>query len=451
MVNKAHAVPPWDGVVAAVNRLSPKLTICDMVLSTSAGAFPVLVYLQDLDGLDERILAACEHRAFGSFSSNFYYLSTRYGFASATADRFACEFSTEFPHLMPKKLAKRPTPTDTEPESSSEEPKAMDADVFRRALVLLAPKVPLHVRLFMMLTKATRAEFWAPPGVAMEITADSRVNATGRRGAGEVVAKLMQRWEPMRVGVTLNCKAIELFALVASEMQLLCITSVSIHADTWPHSIDAFRLLWHLSKVQDSPLQHLRVHLGTKTANRYDVSEYPETTAVFSKLETLSFTAKNWILLCSFTRLQFSPALRSLTCKAADIQHIEWSTCQQLQRFRVDRGVLSNDYDRVFFSIPKTLQHLEFGVLCRKNELLQHVFWWLQHFTELRTLRMVNGSDIGPSWDGVAAAANTLSPKLAICDIVLSTRYNNPAVKVHLQDLDGLDEHIRRACDAARA
>eukprot|EP00961_Rhodomonas_salina_P085344 1146160-Rhodomonas_salina.3 len=64
-VNEGYAAPPWDGVVAAVNRLWPKLTICDMVLSTSAGAFPTLVYLQDLEGLDDRILAACEHRNAG--------------------------------------------------------------------------------------------------------------------------------------------------------------------------------------------------------------------------------------------------------------------------------------------------------------------------------------------------------------------------------------------------
>eukprot|EP00961_Rhodomonas_salina_P245671 3319333-Rhodomonas_salina.1 len=56
--------------------------------------------------------------------------------------------------------------------AAANEPKAMDPEVFRRVLVLVAPMVPERVLLFMGITKATRAEFWAPPGVAMAIVVD---------------------------------------------------------------------------------------------------------------------------------------------------------------------------------------------------------------------------------------------------------------------------------------
>eukprot|EP00961_Rhodomonas_salina_P072321 971410-Rhodomonas_salina.1 len=76
----------------------------------------------------------------------------------------------------------------------------------------------------------------------MEITVHRHVNAAGRRGFGVVAHKIMERWMPMRVSVTLNHKAINLFQNIARVLQLRCITSVSMHAEYWPYAVDAVRL-----------------------------------------------------------------------------------------------------------------------------------------------------------------------------------------------------------------
>eukprot|EP00961_Rhodomonas_salina_P156997 2113472-Rhodomonas_salina.1 len=82
----------------------------------------------------------------------------------------------------------------------------------------------------------------------MAIVVDRNVSSTQRtrKSAIDTVAKLMQRWQPMRVDVRLQYNAIRLFAQVASKMQLQCICKLAIRVDFWDHAGTAAKLVRHL-------------------------------------------------------------------------------------------------------------------------------------------------------------------------------------------------------------
>eukprot|EP00961_Rhodomonas_salina_P152579 2053509-Rhodomonas_salina.1 len=123
----------------------------------------------------------------------------------------------------------------------------------------------------------------------MAIVVDRNVSSTQRtrKSVTGTVVKLMQRWQPMRVDVRLQYNAIQLFAQVASKMQLQCICKLAIRVDLWEHADAAAKLVRHLGEVWDPPLQHLCVVMDAQAGMFTCKERWPETMAVFRKLETL--------------------------------------------------------------------------------------------------------------------------------------------------------------------
>eukprot|EP00961_Rhodomonas_salina_P220324 2978837-Rhodomonas_salina.1 len=121
---------------------------------------------------------------------------------------------------MPGKQRRKTTTTGR--SVSAVMPAAEYADTFRRVLVLLAPLVPSHVRLFMMLTTSTRTEFWAPRSLAMTVAVSRGVCTADNTRGGWVrsAVALMRRWEAMSLNIRLQANAILFLARVASRASL---------------------------------------------------------------------------------------------------------------------------------------------------------------------------------------------------------------------------------------
>eukprot|EP00961_Rhodomonas_salina_P269354 3639197-Rhodomonas_salina.3 len=61
---------------------------------------------------------------------------------------------------------------------------------------------------------------------------------------------------------------------------------------------------------------------------------------------------------------------------------------------------------------------------------------------------MINNCVANGPWTGIVAAANSLSPKLAACKVMLSFRLNS-LVLLCVDHIEGVDERIKEACRAA--
>eukprot|EP00961_Rhodomonas_salina_P264902 3580744-Rhodomonas_salina.1 len=62
---------------------------------------------------------------------------------------------------------------------------------------------------------------------------------------------------------------------------------------------------------------------------------------------------------------------------------------------------------------------------------------------------MQNGSVANGPWTGVVAAANSLSPNLTDCRVVLTCLPQTNDV-VRIEHFEGVDERIRKACRQGR-
>eukprot|EP00961_Rhodomonas_salina_P020234 271563-Rhodomonas_salina.1 len=146
-------------------------------------------------------------------------------------------------HAMPRKQHHKTTTTGRSAAAAT--PAAEYADTFRRALVLLAQLVPSHVRLFMMLTTSTRAEFWVPRNLAMTVAVGRSVCTADntRRSVVHSAVALMWHRKAMCLHIRLQRNAILFFAHVASRASLQCVRTLPIRVEHWGELDAAAKLL----------------------------------------------------------------------------------------------------------------------------------------------------------------------------------------------------------------